>query len=75
VFSTDDTQYIIHRDTNYTKQICFRNSLFFDEWSKYSDNIVMIRDGVIITGDFNFHLDNNSDAEARRFGSMLDSHG
>ena len=56
-------------------QNCFRNSLFFAEWSKWLNDIASIPYDVIITGDLNFHLDNKSNVEARRFCSILDSHG
>ena len=58
-----------------SKQNGFRNSIFFDEWSKYLDNIAIIPYDVIITGDLNFHVDIKSDVEARRFCSILNSHG
>ena len=49
--------------------------IFFDEWSKYLDNIAIIPYDVIITGDLNFHVDIRYYVEACTFFSMLDSYG
>ena len=53
----------------------FRNSTFFDEWSKYLYSISITPCNIIITGDLNFHADIKSDVEACRFCSILESHG
>ena len=66
--------YIIYRPPP-SEQNGFRNSISFDEWFKYLDNITIIPCYVIITGDLNFHVDIKSNVEARTFFSILDSHG
>ena len=57
------------------KQNGFRNSIFFDEWSKYLDNIAIIPYDVIITGDLNLRVDIKYNVEALTFFSILNSHG
>ena len=49
--------------------------LFFNERSKYLDYMAIISYDSILTGDFNFHIDNKFDVEVRRFCSRLDSYG
>ena len=53
----------------------FRNSVFFDEWSDFLDQVVVIPDELIITGDLNFHLDDTNDGDARKFIQSLEDHG
>ena len=49
-------KFYIPRGPLNSKENGFRNSLFFDKWSKYIDN-------TLITGDFHFYLYNKSDIE------------
>ena len=58
-----------------SKRNCFKNSVFFDEWSLYLDRLAVITNDVIITGDLNFYLDNVNDADAVRFNGTLEAHG
>lgn len=53
----------------------FRNSVFFDEWSDFLDQIAVTPDELIITGDLNFHLDDTKDGDARKFIQSLEDHG
>ena len=46
-----------------SKQNVFKNSLFFYEWSKYLDSLVIISYDVMIIGDLNVLVDNNCDVE------------
>ena len=43
-------------------------NVFFDEFSAYLENIVMCPEVLLISGDFNFHLDSHihSDADNSR---------
>ena len=58
-----------------SKRNGFKNNLLFDEWSLYLDRLAVITNDVIITGDLNFHLDNDNDADAVRFNGTLEAHG
>ena len=43
------------------------SNVFFDEFSSYLENIVMINPEVLlITGDFNFHVDCPTEAQTRK---------
>ena len=41
----------------------------------YLENIVMCPEVLIIAGDFNFHLDNPSDGDARKFNDLMETFG
>ena len=47
-------------------------TLFLDEFSSLLEKLVISNGPLLITGDFNFHLDNPSDRAAARFQVMLD---
>ena len=47
-------------------------TLFLDEFSSLLEKLVISNGPLLITGDFNFHLDNLSDRAAARFQAMLD---
>ena len=42
-------------------------SLFFDEFASFLESLSIISTPLLITGDFNFHVDVNHDQNARRF--------
>ena len=48
---------------------------FVDEFTAYLESTVLIKKPVIIMGDFNLHVDDPSDTEAKKFCDMLDSLG
>ena len=48
---------------------------FFDEWSAYLDYVTTLPQQIIITGDFNFQLDDSTNINVRRISGQLDSHG
>ncbi|XP_062595717.1 uncharacterized protein LOC134257091 [Saccostrea cucullata] len=47
-------------------------SQFFSEWDTYLDQNTIFPQDLVITGDFNFHVDNRSDPEASRLLQSLD---
>ncbi|VDI45621.1 Hypothetical predicted protein, partial [Mytilus galloprovincialis] len=53
----------------------FRNSIFFEEWSRFLDRTVVVSEELIITGDLNFHLDDPTDNDAHKFLETLEEHG
>ncbi|XP_061194315.1 uncharacterized protein LOC133202489 [Saccostrea echinata] len=53
----------------------FKNTVFFEEWTHYLDNLVIIPEDLVITGDLNFHIDNPNDSEGNRFILTLEEHG
>ena len=52
----------------------FKATMFLDEWSNYLDRLTTIPQ-VIITGDLNFHFDDPTDINVRRFTGQLDAYG
>jgi hypothetical protein len=53
----------------------FKTTMFSDEWSNYRDSLTTIPREVIITGDLNFHFDDPTDINVRRFTRKLDAYG
>ena len=53
----------------------FKTTMFSDEWSNYRDSLTTIPREVIITGDLNFHFDDPTDINVRRFTGQLDAYG
>ncbi|CAC5398576.1 unnamed protein product [Mytilus coruscus] len=53
----------------------FRNSIIFEEWSRFLDRTVVVSEELIITGDLNFHLDDPTDNDAHKFLETLEEHG
>ena len=47
-------------------------TLFFDQFSSLLEKLVISNEPLVITGDFNVHLDNPSDRAATHFRVMLD---
>ena len=47
-------------------------TLFLDEFSSLLEKLIISNGPLLITGDFNFHLDNPSDRAATRFRVLLD---
>ena len=47
-------------------------TLFLDEFSSLLEKLIISTGPLVITDDFNFHLDNPSDRAAARFREMLD---
>lgn len=58
---------------------CSRNGLkttdFFEEWSKYLDQLSASHVDHILVGDLNFHLDLPSNTCTAQLNSLLDTHG
>ena len=48
-------------------------STFLDEFATYVESLIMCLEPILITGDFNFHVDNSMDLHASAFLDLLDS--
>ena len=48
-------------------------SLFFDEFASFLESLSITSTPLLITGDFNFHVDVNHDQNARHFLDLLDT--
>ncbi|KAK3755485.1 hypothetical protein QZH41_001053 [Actinostola sp. cb2023] len=51
------------------------STVFIDEFSTYLESIVMCPGILLIAGDFNFHLDDPSDYDSKKFHDLLDTFG
>ena len=58
-----------------SKQNGFTNTVFFDEWTSYLDELAVAPQQLIITGDLNFHLDKPDSSKVHQFSGLLESHG
>ena len=49
--------------------------VFFEEFSSYLKSVILSPEPLILSGDFNFHMDVASDVDARVFSDLLTSMG
>ena len=52
-----------------------KTSDFFNDWSIFPDAQMLNSRGILITGDFNLHLDVPDSPDVRRFNNLLDVPG
>ena len=50
-------------------------NVFLTEFSEYLESLVLCKEQLLITGDFNIHVDDANDVEGKRFLDMLTSFG
>ena len=50
-------------------------SVFFREFSHYLENVVLCPEVLVISSDFNFHIDDPFDNDAKKFGDLLETFG
>ena len=50
-------------------------STFFEEFTGYLESVIMSSELLLITGDFNIHVDNPRDTDCLRFLGLLESMG
>ena len=49
---------------------------FFDEFTDFMDNeLLLAQSDFVLVGDFNFHMEENSDSNAKRFRGLISSSG
>ena len=48
-------------------------SVFFDEFSQFLENVVMCPEVLVISGDFNLHLDDLGDNDTKKFMDLLET--
>jgi hypothetical protein len=58
-----------------TRENGFKNAVFFDQWSTFLAGYVTHSKEIIIVGDLNFHVDIESDCDARHFSDTLNTCG
>ena len=50
-------------------------SLFFEEFSTYLESIVISTERLLISGDFNLHIESSEDTNAKKFCELLETFG
>lgn len=50
-------------------------SVFLDEFSVFLESVVLCTEVLVIAGDFNLHVNDLDDADARRFSELLETFG
>ena len=58
-----------------TKKNNLSTPQFFSDFSKFLEELIATPNKLILAGDFNFHVDNPTNTEARKFLDLLDSAG
>ena len=59
----------------YSKEHPVPASIFFQEFSAFLETTVLCPEVLLVFGDFNFHLDDSSDIDARKFMELTDTFG
>ena len=59
----------------YSKKHPVSASIFFQEFSAFLETSVLCPEVLLVSGDFNFHLDDPSDADARIVMELMDTFG
>ena len=47
--------------------------MFLEEFSSFLEGLVLTTSALLVAGDFNFHIDEPNDCDARRFLQVLES--
>ena len=50
-------------------------SVFLEEFIMYLENLVLCPEVLVIEGDFNLHMDDALNADARKFADLLETFG
>ena len=66
--------FIIYRPP-YSDEHQVPTSVFFTEFSEYLESVVLSKQNLLISGDFNIHVDNIHDSDAIKFSDLLESFG
>ena len=61
---------VVYRPT-YSDKHRVPASVFLDEFAEFLPSIILANEHLIITGDFNFHIDDPSDSESNKFKELL----
>ncbi len=59
----------------YSQSHAITSSTFFEEFSSFLEGIVMCPEILLIAGDFNFHLDDLTNDDSRKFNEVLETFG
>jgi hypothetical protein len=56
-----------------SEENCLTTALFFEEFQRFLEYLITKPEDLLITGDFNFHMDDKNNYYASRFKCLLDS--
>ena len=74
-FETFSTRLVIVYRAPYSASHPVTAGTFISEFTTYLESIILSAEPLLITGDFNLHVDNPDDAEATEFLDTLESMG
>lgn len=66
--------FIINRPP-YSDEHRVPTSVFFREFSDYLETVLLSREPILLTGDYNVHVDVTSDYDAMKFADLLECFG
>ena len=66
-------RYVIVYRPPYSSLHPVSTSAFFDEFSQFLENVVMCPEALVISGDFNLHLDDLRDYDTKKFMNLLET--
>ena len=61
---------VVYRPT-YSKEHPISPAIFNEEFGEYLQGVILSKEPLLITGDFNFHVDDCSDKDAAKFKDLL----
>ena len=69
---------IIYRPP-YSEEHCVSTSVFLTEFPEYLETLLLCKEHLLLTGDFNIHVDDPHDSDGRKFlrlfeGLRLEQH-
>ena len=71
--SNDFTRFVTIYRPPPSRKNGLNNKTFLDEFATLAEQLVVVPGNLLIVGDFNYHLDANSDTDAKRFNNILES--
>ena len=75
VYGSNSLRIVVIYHIPYSQTHPVTTSVFFDEFTTYLESIIMSPEPLLITGDFNIHVDAPTDSDASRFQDLLSSIG
>ena len=69
------TKFIVVYRPPYSEAHPVTPCVFFREFALYLENVVLCPEILIIAGDFNFHMDDPSDADVKKLNDLLETFG
>ncbi len=71
-FSNTSTRMVIIYRPPPSKKNQLNNALFFEEFSKLMEQLIISPGNLLTVGDFNYHVDNTTNPETIKFNKILE---